>query len=94
MKQGGDEASVIEEEVSVADVETSLKTVVNEFLADPVNFKAKDVLQKSESIQEAVEKGHDGSSEYIKNFHCTEEKFSVRLNNSLNYSLFSKRYTV
>ena len=94
LKQLGDNASVNEEEIPVVDVEAPLKTIVNEFLADPVNFKAETVPPKIQSIQEAVEEGHDGASVDTKSLHRAEEHVSVRLNSSLNYSLFSQIFTV
>ena len=67
-------------------MQAPLETVVNEFLADPVNFKAETVPPKTQSTQEAVEKGHDDDvSVDIKSLDRTEEQSSVRLNNSLNY---------
>ena len=66
-------------------MQAPLETVVNEFLADPVNFKAETVPPKTQSTQEAVEKGHDDVSVDIKSLDRTEEQSSVRLNSSLNY---------
>ena len=87
MKQLGEKASVNEEEIPVV---TPLETVVNEFLADPVNFKAETVPPKTQSTQEAVEKGHDGASVDIKSLNRAEEQLSVRLSSSLSFlSLFS-----
>lgn len=69
-----------EQEAAANDVQASLETVVDSFLADPVNFKASSVAAKRKTAaieRDLQEKGDKEATEDIKNRHREKEQSLV-----------------
>ena len=90
MDQRGERVSGNEDNSAAAvNVQTSLETVVDAFLTDPVNFKAENVAPKKNRTQQAVnaiavdkemdDQGHRVLTEDIKNRHREKEQLLVKL---------------
>jgi len=95
MNQRGNKASANEDSSSSAaegNIPSTLETVVDVFLTDPVNFKAEKVPTKKSRTQEAVsaiavvkdQQGHREATEDTKHRHREKEQPLVRLHD-LNY---------
>jgi hypothetical protein len=87
MDQRGERVSANEDNSAAAvNVQTTLETVVDAFLTDPVNFKAENVAPKKNRAVNAIavdkemdDQGHRVLTEDIKNRHREKEQLLVKL---------------